>query len=170
MEEDPREFVDQNGNFIEEDQPSVIRMDIDHSLRRESIKIEYTLSYVVLIVLYSNRTWRKEKDSLIAARELESDRIREVNRQKAQKELADFLKDYNAKIEERKAKDVDTSAFLTEFDGLDKQVETAVDWKIVERLIKMLPTSSSKAADRFMQIVQSNIQRQKSTSSPSPSS
>lgn len=99
---------------------------------------------------------------MIAARELESDRIRETNRQQAQTELADFLKDYNAKVEERKAKDVDTSAFMTEFDGPVKQSNgsSSVDWVAVEKLIKMLPAPSAKSADRFMQIVQSNIQRQ----------
>jgi hypothetical protein len=69
-------------------------------------------------------------------------------------------------VEERKAKGVDTAAFMTEFDGPVKQSKgAAVDWTAVEKLIKMMPAPSAKSADRFMQIVQSNIQRQKATSS-----
>jgi hypothetical protein len=42
MEVDQEEFVDSNGVAI--DAPVVIKMDVDHNLRRESIKIEYIIT------------------------------------------------------------------------------------------------------------------------------
>ena len=89
---------------------------------------------------------------------MESDRQREETRRKAQDELARFLADYAAKVEERKARPVDMSAFLTEFDGKPTAgtASADVDWEAVGRLIKLLPPPpAGQATDRFLQLVQS---------------
>jgi len=126
----------------------------------------------VFIVDHSHckREWRRQRASSIAAKEEESDRQRQANRRQVQSDLAAFLKDYAAKVEEKKGRPVDTAAFMTEFDGNpEKRLPASVnirtvDWKGLQKLLKLLPPPQHQGqlatADRFAQIVNAMAERQ----------